>query len=147
MPDADAYSIDGRTFSFNAAIGDAIPIGAYVRISSGTGRAFLGQVLDWTIAHPSAPGSSTGEPSDRISGRGSLLAELDDGGQSGRLDGSAVFGRGSLEPADAALVSAHLSETMGSSSAIELGELQQLPGVRAELQAKGFGRHTFMCGQ
>jgi len=147
MPDRHAYSIDGRTFSFEAAIGEAMPVGSYVYISSNTGRAFLGQVLDAKIAPSSDPASSSGKPPDRISGRGTLLAELDADGRSDRLDGSAVFGLGSLEPADAELVKVHLSEAMGSSSPIELGELRQMPGVPAELQAKGFGRHTFMCGQ
>ena len=107
MPDRHAYSIDGRTFSFEAAIGEAMPVGSYVYISSDTGRAFLGQVLDTKIAPSSDPVSSGGKPPDRISGRGSLLAELDDDGRSG-LDGSAVFGLGTLEPADAELVNIHL---------------------------------------
>ncbi|MCP3987445.1 MAG: ATP-binding protein [Actinomycetia bacterium] len=30
---------------------------------------------------------------------------------------------------------------------MELGGIQRLPGVRGQLHAKGFGRHTFLCGQ
>ena len=40
-----------------------------------------------------------------------------------------------------------MASTLGSNSAIELGRLQAPTEVAAQLLAKGFGRHTFMCGQ
>ncbi|MDH3754542.1 MAG: ATP-binding protein, partial [Acidimicrobiia bacterium] len=130
-----AFSIDGRTFAFDAPLGDALPIGAYVRIAVEGDRELLGQVLDEEI----------GAASERVSGHGNLLADLDAG--SGHLDGSAVFGSGTLEPAADDLVAAHLASSLGGSTGIELGEVQRMPGVPAQLHAKGFGRHTFLCGQ
>ena len=40
-----AYSIDGRTFSFESRLANAAPIGSYVTIATENGTD-LGQVLD-----------------------------------------------------------------------------------------------------
>ena len=141
---AHAFSIDGRTFSFEAGLTDAVPIGSYVTIETDDGT-YLGQVLE------SAPGAQGSDPSGAalapsILGRGLLLSQVVDGEFTG-LDRSDVFGNGIVASADSSLVAAHLTSALGSSSAIELGKLQRPKGVTAQLQSKGFGRHTFLCGQ
>jgi DNA helicase HerA-like ATPase len=139
------YSVGGRTFSFSTEIAEALTIGSYVRITSETGRVFLGQLLD--VAVDRGSGSNAGVAlSDRLAGRGRLLAELNEDGRPGTVDRQVAFGRGTMEPAAPELVKTRLVDTE-SSAAIELGELQQAPGVPAHLHADGFGRHTFLCGQ
>ena len=135
-----AYSVDGRTFAFDAPLTDGVPVGSYVTITAPGDQGYLGQVLESTVT-PGAGGSTP-----VLSGRGALLARLVDGAPL-PLDGSAVFGDGLVTAAAPAVVTAHLTAGLGSVSAIELGRLQQCPEVPALLHAKGFGRHTFMCGQ
>ena len=136
----------GRTFSFDAPIAGAMTVGSYVRISSDVGRDYLGQVLEVSLERATGSDPGARRDSERLAGHGRLLAELDDDGQPGPVDRRAAFGHGVLEAATAELVAAQVADT-GSSAAIELGELQAVPGVGANLHAKGFGRHTFMCGQ
>lgn len=141
---AHAYSIDGRTFSFEAGLTDAVPVGSYVTIET-DGATCLGQVLE------SAPGArrpTTSEAASTLSitGRGRLLSQVA-GGEFTGLDRSNAFGDGVMVAADPGLVSAHLASGLGPSSAISFGTLQRPKGVTAQLRAKGFGRHTFLCGQ
>lgn len=135
------YSIDGRTFSFEMPLAEALPIGAYVRITVDGDRAFLGQVLEESV------GGLAGEATDLITGRGNLLAELDASGDSSPVDGSTVFTAGVVDVADPERVAAYLLSSVGSAAGIELGDVQRMPGVPATLKASGFGRHTFLCGQ
>lgn len=132
---ARANSIDGRTFSFEAPFAEALPIGAYVEITDDLDRRFLGQVLDQRVT-----------PAGDLEGRGTLLTELGASG-GGRPDGSVIFGSAVLSPASEDLVAGHLDAALGSGVGIDLGEVQGTPGVPAHLHAKGFGRHTFLCGQ
>jgi DNA helicase HerA-like ATPase len=141
---AHAQSIDGRTFSFEASLADAVPIGSYVTIET-DGGTYLGQVLD-SAPSARAAGPADNAPAPSISGRGLLLSQVADGEFTG-LDRSDVFGNGAVAAANPGLVSAHLTSALGSSSAIELGRLQRPKGVTAHLRSKGFGRHTFLCGQ
>jgi hypothetical protein len=139
-----AFSVDGRTFSFNAGLADAVPVGSYVTIET-DGGTYLGQVLE------SAPGERVASSSDTaptlsILGRGRLLSQVADG-EFTSLDRSDAFGAGSMASADPDLVSAHLTSALGSASAVTFGKLQRLSEVDAQLRSKGFGRHTFLCGQ
>ncbi len=129
-----AHSIDGRVFGFESTFAGAIPIGSYVMIESENGT-FLGQVLEAAIGHNAAS----------ITGRGLLLSQID-GGEFIGLDRSDVFGAGVVGAADPDVVSAHLATRLGTGGLV-LGELQRPHGVPARLQPKGFGRHTFLCGQ
>ncbi len=141
---AQAYSVDGRTFSFEAGLADALPIGSYVTIET-DGGTYLGQVLESAPGERVA-GSSNTAPALTILGRGRLLSQVADGEFTG-LDRSDAFGDGAVAAADPDLVSAHLTAALGSSSAIAFGKLQRPNGITAHLQSKGFGRHTFLCGQ
>jgi hypothetical protein len=139
------FSIDGRTFSFEAPISEALPVGAYVRITTDSDRHFLGQVLDQTLGQAGQSHRPEESSGAFLNGRGRLVAELQT--ESGRLDGSAVFGSGILERAQDDLVAAYLASSLDGTMGIELGQVQRMPGVPAQLHADGFGRHTFLCGQ
>lgn len=141
---AHASSIDGRTFLFEAGLAEAVPVGSYVTIET-DGGTYLGQVLESAPGGPES-GSAGSVQIPSILGRGLLLSQVVDGEFAG-LDRSDVFGNGVVAPADPSSVAAHLASALGSSPAIELGKLQRPKGVSAQLQSKGFGRHTFLCGQ
>ena len=64
------------------------------------------------------------------------------------LDGDgSPFHDASVRPATADEVRAHLEETAPRRAQLEIGELLLAPGVPFSLDAGGFGRHTFLCGQ
>ncbi|MGI9614530.1 MAG: ATP-binding protein [Acidimicrobiales bacterium] len=137
-----AHSIDGRTFEFEASTSDAITIGAYVAIPAEDGSSYLGQVLAGEMTRsPASSGSGRG-----IAGRGRVLSRYDgDGFHS--LDRAAGFEDAPLSLAPPKLVVDHFESAAGTTSALELGRLQGSTEIPARLQAKGFGRHTFLCGQ
>jgi DNA helicase HerA-like ATPase len=140
-----AHSIDGRRFAFEASLSEAVPIGSYVRIAAENGRTYLGQVLEETISDSaSLPGTAAAERAVR--GRGLLLARLTEEG-SARADASDVFGSSTMTEADPATVAAHVAKWTVGGAGLPLGALGMLEAVPAVLAAKGFGRHTFLCGQ
>mgnify|MGYP007055496994 FL=1 len=110
---AHAYSIDGRTFSFESRLANAAPIGSYVTIETENGT-YLGQVLDSSLGAGIAASDSAAVSA--ISGRGRLLSQLVDEEFTG-LDHSDVFGDGAVAAAAPELVAAHLSSSIGSSGA------------------------------
>ncbi|MEO1061424.1 MAG: ATP-binding protein [Actinomycetota bacterium] len=128
---ARARSIDGRSFTFEAPIGVAVGAGTYVTISRADGTALLGQVLE-VAASPRSTGGG-----ELLTGRGSLLSSA----------GAAAFVDASLEPAPASVVVDHLGAAGAATAGIEIGNVQGVADAPARLQAKGFGRHTFLCGQ
>lgn len=139
---AQAHSIDGRTFEFEALTSEAITIGAYVAIPTEGGSSYLGQVL---AAEMTRSPASTG--SGRVmTGRGRVLSSYDDDGFH-PPNRSAGFNDAAFTLAPPQLVADHFSSAAGTTSALELGALQGSAEVPALLQAKGFGRHTFLCGQ
>jgi DNA helicase HerA-like ATPase len=137
---SSAYSIDGRTFEFEAPLSGALPIGSYMQLDTGE-QSFLGQLLQEEVG-----ARSTGDGPQSITGRGLLLAQLGPEG-SRPVDGTAVFGEATLERANPDVVNAHFAATRGKGAALELGAIQRMPDVPATLRASGFGRHTFLCGQ
>lgn len=140
-----AHSIDGRHFAFEASLDEAIPIGSYVHIAAENGRTYLGHVLDESVVD-AVSRTGTAGAARSINGHGVLLARLTDGG-SVSVDPTDVFGTSSVTEADGRTVATHLAGLASRSAALTLGSLGVLEGVSAVLSAKGFGRHTFLCGQ
>ena len=138
---AKAYSIDGRTFAFEAPLSAAMPIGSYVVLTTDAGHRILGQLLREEVRSSNAGGQ---EPT--IAGGGTLITPLDAAG-SADLDRAAAFGAATLQLAETDAVAAHLTSALGRSVGLELGHMQRLADVPARLHAGGFGRHTFLCGQ
>ena len=138
------YSIDGRTFHFEGDLEAAQPVGSYVLVDAGAGRSFLGRILSQSVETEAAV-SALGPPR-RLCGQGTLLARVDGDGF-GRVDTTDTFTDASIRPADSGQVAEHLAASLGKGAALEIGAIQGQPDVRALLHAKGFGRHTFLCGQ
>ena len=64
------------------------------------------------------------------------------------LDGELrAFHDAAVRPAESGEVDAWLESTRPNRSVLTIGELLLAPGVTATLDAGGFNRHTFMCGQ
>lgn len=120
---ATATSIDGRMFTFHFPVeGLELQPGSYAAIGD-----HLGQVHSLELQ----PGQR-GE----VHGRGMLL----DGGV-------APFHDLPVGRADQERVRTWLEEARPPRAALDVGELAAEPGVRLLLDAGGFDRHTFFCGQ
>jgi uncharacterized protein len=132
-----ATSVDGLTFELQASLHDLrLRRGGYVVLTSdGTKR--LGQVTDLA-----ADSATTG-----AEGVGGVLVRLAKG--SGiLLDSTGTpFHDATVRPAEADEVGAWVSRHGTPRARLVIGELTSAPGIPAELDAGGFDRHTFMCGQ
>jgi DNA helicase HerA-like ATPase len=135
---ARAFSIDGRMFEFEAPIGDVLPLGGFVEISTDAG-AYLGQVVAERAAalDPAAP---------RIAGSGVIVGAVGEDGTVSSSD-TEPFGGATMTPAGAAAVGSHLARGKPGLASLDIGYARPYEDVHATLQARGFTRHTFMCGQ
>jgi uncharacterized protein len=123
---AVAWSIDGATFSFRSPVGGGVQLGGYVTVETPQG-VLLGQVLS---QHSLEEGGRR-----LVAGTGQLLDAP---------PGQPAFDEVAISAAPERTV----AERLGRRGAtLELGTLRDAPGVTARLAAKGFNRHTFLCGQ
>jgi uncharacterized protein len=140
-----ATSVDGRRFSFQASLHDLeLSAGGYVVL--GEGR--LGQVLgvemwvregtdlDLPPDERSGAGLRTQVPIRHARGEGTVLES----------DG-APFHDVLVRPAGPDEVRAWLDRTRPRRAQLPIGELATAAGVDFALDAGGFDRHTFLCGQ
>ena len=135
---ASAFSIDGRTFEFEAPIADLLPLGGYVELQSPSSR-YLGQIL-------TERGTRRDHGLPIAVGSGALVASLDESDEALRLDAS-PFGDASIRPAPNEAIRSYLTRSGGDSVALDLGTIRPDIDAPAQLTASGFSRHTFMCGQ
>jgi uncharacterized protein len=141
-----ASSIDGRTFSLQASLhGLDLEVGGYVVVETGDGP-LLGQVLELgmevvegpEVDLPTADGRAARAVVQVRGARGSGIV----------LEGSRVaFHDSPLRRATADEVAAWLERAAPARARLPIGELSLVPGVGFALDAGGFGRHTFLCGQ
>ena len=139
-----ATSVDGRRFSYQASLhGLRLQPGSYVMLEQGSDRR-LGLVVSLAVGrHP-----------------GLELGAADDGGHRAQVvfrsaegEGRVLSGDGSpfhdatVRGATPDEVGDHLEETAPRRARLETGELLFAPGVPFSLDAGGFARHTFLCGQ
>jgi uncharacterized protein len=132
-----ATSVDGRRFSFQTPLhGLELEAGGYVTID-GDGSTRLGQVLSLDLYSDDATGP--GLPQVRIRlGRGNGVV----------LDGDGrPFHDALVRPARPEEVGAWLDRIRPERASLDAGELALAPGIPFGLDAAGFGRHTFLCGQ
>ena len=129
---AVATSVDGRRFSFHASLhGLELQPGSYVVLADGEG-ARLGQVVTVELARTETAG----------------LVVRHAAGEGRVLDGPATsFHDAEIRPATSDEVTRHVGTFPSRSAGIPVGELVLAPGVPLSLDAAGFGRHTFLCGQ
>jgi DNA helicase HerA-like ATPase len=132
-----ATSVDGRRFSFQTSLhGLELEAGGYVTID-GSDSTALGQVLSLELRSEDAAGP--GLPQVRIRAGG---------GEGVVLDGDGLpFHDALIRPAPPDQVADWLERIRPKHASLEVGVLALAPGVPLGLDAAGFGRHTFLCGQ
>jgi DNA helicase HerA-like ATPase len=129
-----ATSVDGRRFEFQASLhGLELGVGGYVALDEEEQAApRTGQVLALEIVEVDV----AGEHLRLARGVGVLL------------DGPRTpFHDARVYPASSDRVRAHLERTAARRAQLSVGELVHAPGLPARLDAGGFDRHTFLCGQ
>jgi hypothetical protein len=139
-----ATSVDGRRFTFQAPLEPLeLRAGGYVELETPAGR-WLGQLLSLEITRiDAAEASWAGEAAFSSH----VIARLATG-EGTVLSGPPVpFHDAALRPAAPAAVRAWLHETAPARAILPAGELRLAPGSTFGLDAGGFNRHTFLCGQ
>lgn len=134
-----ATSLDGRGFTFEAPPSLTAQVGGYVRVDTTDGPV-LGQVQDLELVRRPGPEVEVGGHRTRlevavVTGWGSLLDEVP------------PFYDAPLAPADPAEVTAAFERRRSSRARLTVGEVLRAPGLAVDLDAVGFARHTFLCGQ
>ena len=132
-----ATSVDGRRFSFQTSLHELeLEAGGYVTLEGG-GSPRLGQVLSLELGTDTATGP--GLPEVRIrAGHGEAVV----------LDGDGKpFHDALMRRAEPRQVGDWLDRVSPKGASLDVGELSLAPGVPVRLDAGGFGRHTFLCGQ
>jgi uncharacterized protein len=123
---SNAWSVDGTTFRYRGHFGAGLRLGGFVALATPDGDE-LGQVLSQEVVE---------EAGERLlTGAGRLL---------GRRSAAAPFEDAAVTPASAERVGELVA---GATAHLELGRLRSAEGVPAVLDARGFNRHTFLCGQ
>lgn len=132
-----ATSVDGRRFSLRAPLsGTTLQPGGYVMLDER-----LGQVTALRLGE--GPGPELALAAGRVQVTIRLLE-----GDGVVLNGEAVpFHDASVRPAHPEEVAAHLERTAPRRARLAVGELALAAGVPLQLDAGGFDRHTFLCGQ
>lgn len=140
-----ASSIDGRRFTFQAPLdGVDLRLGGYVVLDRRDGPA-LGQILELRLALDQAADLDVPAEAGPGAGLRAGLVLRHAAGEGAVLeDAGAPFHDAPLRPAATADVAAWADRRGGS---LDVGELALAPGVPARLDARGFDRHTFLCGQ
>jgi DNA helicase HerA-like ATPase len=135
-----ATSVDGRRFSVQASLhGLALEAGGYVTLEEGETRR-LGQLHSLEAAQTPGP-ETDGELRTRVMIRAAL-------GEGVVLDGDGrPFHDALARPATPEEVAAHLERVAPARARLAVGDLLLAPGVPLSLDAGGFDRHTFLCGQ
>ena len=140
-----ATSVDGRRFEFQASLyGLELQVGGYVVLESDDGRR-LGQVVALELARVDGSEMSSGDEGVELRTRMTLRSVR---GEGVVLEGDGrPFHDALTRPADPADVAAWLATIRPARATLSIGELLLAPGVPATLDAGGFDRHTFLCGQ
>jgi uncharacterized protein len=136
-----ATSVDGRRFTFQASLHRLlVQTGGYV-VLEGEGQRRLGQVL--TMRPDSVSATDLG-----FDGTMSGVLIRAGRGEGVILEGDfRPFHDALVRPAEPGDVDAWFERVRPNRSALTIGELLLAPGVAAAVDAGGFNRHTFMCGQ
>jgi DNA helicase HerA-like ATPase len=136
-----ATSVDGRRFAFQASLhGLELQPGSYVTLEDETRR--LGQVVTVQLAR----GSGRDLGSAQKDGNDVVVRHA--AGEGVVLDGPRTpFHDAGIRPATTDEVLEHVRTFPPGRAALGVGELLLAPGVPLGLDAGGFGRHTFLCGQ
>ena len=143
-----ASSLDGRRFTFQASLhGLELRLGGYVVVEH-DGAPRLGQVLALEMAQADgAELDMSGDGASQGTLRSSVPIRLARG-EGALLEGDgAPFHDATVRPATADEVREWTGRNGARRTVLEIGELALSPGVAAGIDAGGFDRHTFLCGQ
>jgi DNA helicase HerA-like ATPase len=141
-----ATSLDGRRFTCQLSPhGLNLRTGGYVVVEH-EGVERLGQVLELELQLVDGPEIQTGESLDGQITAALKLRVVRGAGVIRDGDG-ASFHDGLLRGARPEEVATWLDRVRPDRAALDVGELQLADGVGLALDAGGFNRHTFLCGQ
>ncbi len=141
-----ATSVDGRRFTFQASLHDlAFQSGGYVVLENGS-EPRLGQVITLESASREGPELAV-NLADDLSAHSQVLLRYAQGEGVVLAGDGAPFHDARARPATPDEVAAWLERTRPARASLDVGELVLAPGVRYALDAGGFDRHTFLCGQ
>jgi DNA helicase HerA-like ATPase len=141
-----ATSVDGRRFTFQASLDDlAFHAGGYVVLEDGA-ESRLGQVITLESATHEGPDLAVDLAGDLAAHSRMVLRYAHGEGVVLEHNG-APFHDATARPARAEEVEEWLIRTRPQRASLDIGELVLAPGVRFALDAGGFDRHTFLCGQ
>ena len=141
-----ATSVDGRRFTFQASLHDlAFQAGGYVVLENGI-EPQLGQVITLESASREGPELAL-DLADDFSAHSQVLLRFAQGEGVVLAGDGAPFHDASARPAEPGEVAAWLERMRPERASLEVGELVLAPGVPFALDAGGFDRHTFLCGQ
>src|SRR5687768_9364825 len=137
-----ASSVDGRRFTFQCSVHDLeLRPGGYVAIDGRLGQVHAvesawaeGAELEAAVNESVLDSARTRIALAR--GHGILLE-----------GGDLPFHELPVERADASAVASWLERTRPDRASLDVGALRLRPDVRFALDAGGFDRHTFLCGQ
>lgn len=163
-----AFSIDGRTFGFEAKMSLRLPIGCYITLTVPEGSSYLGQVMTKQVVTRDGPefgvelneldleilppGLGTAHFKNRVrirtlEGTGVLLGIVHDD----RIEpthNTDIFQRATIDLAASEVVGRYLSTPTRKTSGLAVGSALYVDGdAPIQLNAAGFNRHTFLCGQ
>ncbi|HLK72090.1 MAG TPA: ATP-binding protein [Streptosporangiaceae bacterium] len=144
-----ATSVDGRTFSFQASLYALdLQVGGYAVLEDSSGIPRLGQVLALELDRQpgtelTLPPGAEGTPGARTEVQIRYVR-----GEGLVIDGElAPFHDAVIRAATETEVAAWQQRHARPSAMLWLGDLALAPGVPALADARGFSRHTFLCGQ
>jgi DNA helicase HerA-like ATPase len=141
-----ATSVDGRRFSFQASLHDlAFQSGGYVVLEN-AGEPRLGQVITLTAVSREGPDLALALD-DELTAHSRVVLRYAEGEGVVLAGDRTPFHDATARPATPEEVAAWLERTQPDRASLAVGELLLAPGVRFALDAGGFDRHTFLCGQ
>ena len=141
-----ATSVDGRRFTFQASLHDlAFQAGGYVVLETGI-EPQLGQVITLESASREGPELAL-DLVDDFSAHSQVLLRYAQGEGVMLAGDGAPFHDAAARPAEPGEVADWLERTRPERASLQVGELVLAPGVPFALDAGGFDRHTFLCGQ
>jgi uncharacterized protein len=133
-----ATSVDGRRFQYQASLhGLELEAGGYVALDAG-GRTRLGQLLSLEMQQ---------QETGALDRPGHILIRIARGDGTLLAGGAGPFHDAMVRRATPAEVRRWLEATRPDHARLDVGELALARGVPFALDAAGFGRHTFLCGQ
>jgi DNA helicase HerA-like ATPase len=162
-----ADSADGHSFMFRAPVTAPLPTGGYVRIQSGTGAVYFGQIVTRDVTERDGPEISLAGDSGLgvdvsgltvantayrvrlklVQGAGTLLGRFADD-RVLPTSPDDLFEDAAIETAGEQDVERYLRSWSAGRTTLDIGSVRAGAGAtRALIRADGFDRHTFLCGQ